>query len=145
MNYRKKIIIGFILSLMIPVLIFIKVSLKEGLPCNNFGFFSCLNFVLDEKYILFIILPLFISASLLFVIFFSEKVFNVWKKFSIFFIPIMLIGIILTKVNPNECGSLVCVDRTFIIFFSGILYLIFSIFITSIYAIYFRSKTDVVV
>jgi hypothetical protein len=52
----------------------------------------------------------------------------------------MIIGILLIKVNPIHCDFFICVDRTFMIFFSGILYLILSALIISISAIYFKIK-----
>lgn len=126
--------------ILLPVLLSILITLREGFSCDSYGIYSCFDFILDERYILFILTPLFISASLLFVIFFSERVFSVWKKFAFFAIPLMLVGILLIKVTPNECDMMFCVDRTFMIYFSGILYLILSILVTSISAIYFKIK-----
>ena len=137
MNYRKKIVVLFCLFLLITLLTFVYVIANNGIVCNSY---SCFDFLFNEKYVLFIFTPLFVSVSLLFVIFFSEQVFGIWKKFAMFAIPLMLIGILLIKVNPMECGVLICVNRTFMIFFSGILYLILSFLVTIISAIILKAK-----
>lgn len=138
MNYKKKILISLSALLIISLLSYLYTLYI--INCNHLNDYSCSTLFFDELIPMFVLTPLFISAPLLFVIFFSERVFNVWKKFAIFAIPLMLIGILLIKVTPNECDMMFCVDRTFMIYFSGILYLILSILVTSISAIYFKIK-----
>lgn len=137
MNYRKKILILIGGLVCIPILALISVYINNDLICNSY---SCYDFLFGEKYIFYFFTPLFISASLLFALIFSERVFNVWKKFAMIAIPIMIIGILLVKVSPIACGVLICVDRTFMIFLSGIMYSILSILTLVISAMYFKSK-----
>jgi hypothetical protein len=137
MNYRKKILILFGGMICISILAISSAYFSNKLICNSY---SCHDFLFGERYILFIFTPLFISASLLFQLIFSERVFNVWKKFAMVAIPLMIIGILLVKVDPIACGNLICVDRTFMIFLTGILYLVLSFLTTIISAIYFNSK-----
>ncbi len=138
MNYRKKILILFGALLITSLLSYLYT--QYIINCNHLNNYSCGTIFFDELIPMFILTPLFISASLLFIVFFSKKVFDVWKKFAVFAIPLMLIGILLIKVTPNECDLMFCVDRTFMIYFSGILYLILSVLIAVISAIYFKVK-----
>jgi hypothetical protein len=82
-----------------------------------------------------------IYSSSVFILFFSEQVFKIWRKFSYFTVPLMILCIVLTKTKEFAgCGMSLCIDRTFVIFFSGILYFILTIFITSISAIVLRAR-----
>lgn len=138
MNYRKKLFVLLGILLTISLLSYLYATYIIG--CNHSHEYSCSTFFFNELASVFVATPLFVSASLLFALIFSERVFNVWKKFAMIAIPLMIIGILLVKVDPIACGNLICVDRTFMIFFTGILYLILSFITTIISAIYFNSK-----
>ena len=129
-------ILIIVLLLLFPSLYYLLV--RYSLVCRNS--IICQNFILYELTPSVLFIPLFISASLLFVIFFSEKVFKIFKKFIIFAVPLMLLLIIITKSDPLSCGMFLCVNRTFVVFLSGGLYLFISIVITFISAIYFKTK-----
>ena len=139
MNHRKKILIILGVFLLISFLSYVYAMYIIG--CNNSHTYSCSNTFFNELISVFVATPLFISASLLFLIIFSERVFKVWKKFAMVAIPLMLIGILSVEVSPVACGNLICVNRTFMIFFTGYLYLILSVITTSISAIYFQYKS----
>ena len=138
MNYRKKIVISFFVLSLGSILSYLYTL--NIISCNHLNSYSCGGFIFNEFIPMLILTPLSVVASLLFVLFFSERVFSVWKKFALFAIPLMLIGILLVKVTPDECDMMFCVNRTFMIYFSGILYLILSILVTFISAIYFKIK-----
>ena len=137
MNHRKKIFILLVSFLAITLLTLVYIFLKGDMVCDSY---TCYDFLFNGKRVLFIFTPLFIVASLLFVIFFSERVLNVWKKFAIIATPLMIIGILLVKIDPMACGVLLCVDRIFAVFLFGIIYTIISIFVTIISAICFWIK-----
>ena len=137
MNYRKKILIIMSMLVIVLMLTIITAYLGNDIVCNSY---SCYDFLFGERYVFFTFVPLFISASFLFQLIFSERVFNVWKKFVFVAIPLMMIGILSVKVDPIACGNLICIDRTFMIFFAGALYLAFSFLVTVITAIYFSYK-----
>lgn len=138
MSHRKKIL------LLIGLLILISGAFYFYgiyiINCNLMNNYLCNSWFFEELVSAFIAIPLFVSASLLYLIIFSERVFNVWKKFAIVAIPLMILAIFITRVDPRECGVLLCVDRTFMIFFSGIVYLILSIITISFSAIYIKLK-----
>ena len=138
MSYRKKILI-LIVSLLIISVIFYFYTLNI-ISCNKANDYTCSTWIFNEMIPFFVYTPLFISASLLFQLIFSERVFNVWKKFAFVAVPLMIIGILLVKVDPISCGILICVNRTLMIFLTGILYLILSFLTTLITAIYFSYK-----
>ncbi len=138
MNHRKKILIILGVFLLISLISYIYAMYIIG--CNNSHTYSCSNMFFNELVSIFIGTPLFISASLLFLVIFSERVFKVWKKFAVVAIPLMLIGILSVEVSPVACGNLICVNRTFMIFFTGYIYLALSVLITLISALYFHNK-----
>lgn len=138
MNYRKKILI--LLGILLSISFLSYLYANNIIKCNQLNSYSCSTFFFNELVSVFVATPLFISAALLFQFIFSERVFNVWKKFAMGAIPLMIIGILLVKVDPIACGNLICIDRTFMIFLTGILYLIFSFLTTIIIAIYFSYK-----
>ncbi len=135
MNYRKKILILILSLVLISVLCFLIV--KYSLICNNS--ISCENYFTYGLKPVFLMTPLFISASLLVVVIFSEHVFNVWKKMSIFLIPIMLFLIFITEAH-GPCGMFLCEDRQSVVIISGYLYIIISILVTLSSDIYFKIK-----
>lgn len=137
MNYRKKILILMIVMLFISILTIMIAFFRTDAICSSY---SCYDFLYDERWIFFIFTPLFIFGSLLFTVIFSERIFNIWKKFAVVTVPLMLIGILLVKVDPIACGNLICVNRTFMIFFAGILYLVLSILTVIISGLYFYFK-----
>lgn len=102
--------------------------------CNIHNNYSCITWYFEEMIPFAIYTPLFISASLLFTLFFSERVFNIWKIFAFISIPLMIIGIF-SKGVYSPCGVLICTDRYFTIFFLGYLYLFISIIVVIISAI----------
>ena len=134
MNYRKKILILIGSMLLVSALSYFYAL--NTINCNKINDYTCSSWVFDNMIPFIVFTPLIISASLLFTLIFSERVFNVWRKFAIFAIPIMIIGILLVKVDPIACGNLICVDRTFMIFFTGILYSILSIIVIIVSAVY---------
>ena len=138
MNYRKKLLITLCILLVISVSSYLYATYIIG--CNHRHAYSCSTFFFNELASVFIATPLFVSASLLFTLIFSENVFKMWKKFAMITVPLMVIGILLVKVNPIACGNLICIDRTFMIFLTGIIYLILSFITTIISAVYFNSK-----
>ena len=138
MNYRKKILISIVVLLIISALFYFYTL--NIINCNKINNYTCSSWVFDELIPFLVFTPLFISASLLVTLIFSERVFNIWKKFAMVAIPLMIIGILLVKVNPVECGVLICVDRTFMILFSGILYLVLSVLTVIIPGLYFYFK-----
>lgn len=138
MNYRKKILI--LLGILLTMSVFFYFYTLNIIDCNKLNNYTCSTWIFNELIPLLVYTPLFISTSLLFQLIFSERVFNIWKKFAMVAIPLMIIGILLVKVDPIACGNLICIDRTFMIFLTGILYLIFSVLTTIITAIYFSYK-----
>jgi|GEM_PF-6798821 len=138
MNYRKKIFILIITLLIISGLSYLYALYIIG--CNHSSSYSCSTIFFKQLNSTFVATPLFISASLLFLVIFSEKVFNIWKKYAVVAIPLMLVGIFVTKVDPVACGILICTDRTFMIFFLGIVYTILSVLVTIISALYYKTK-----
>lgn len=138
MSYRKKVLI--LLGILLSISLLSYLYANNIIKCNQLNSYSCSTFFFNELVSVFVATPLFISASLLFQLIFSEKVFNVWKKFAFVAVPLMIIGILLVKVDPISCGILICVNRTFMIFLTGVFYLIFSILTTLITAIYFSYK-----
>ena len=139
MNYRKKILIILGVFLLISLISYVYAMYIIG--CNKSNNYSCSTWVFNELIPLIVYTPLFISASLIFLIIFSERVFKIWKKFAMLAIPLMLIGILSVEVSPVACGNLICVNRTFMIFFTGYLYLVLSILATIISAVYLKSKS----
>ena len=138
MNYRKKILISIIiLSIIIGSFYFYALNI---ISCNKINNYTCESWIFDELIPFLVFTPLVISASLLLNLIFSEKVFNIWKKFAIAATPLMIIGILLVKVNPVACGVLFCIDRTFMIFLSGIIYSTLSLLTLMISAVYFGYK-----
>jgi len=138
MNYRKKILI--LLGILLIMSVFFYFYTLDIISCNKINNYTCSTWVFNELIPFLVYAPLFISASLLFQLIFSERVFNVWKKFAMVATPLMIIGILLVKINPVSCGILICVNRTFMIFFTGVIYFILSFLTTSITAIYFSYK-----
>ena len=134
---QQKILILIGILIFIPISTIVSVYFNNDLVCNSY---SCYDFLFGEKYVFYFFTPLFISASLLLTMIFSEKVFNIWKKFAIVATPLMIIGILLVKVNPVACGVLFCIDRTFMILLSGIIYSILSLLTLIISAVYFGYK-----
>ena len=133
MNYRKKTFI--IITVLIIIAAVSYYYTLHIVDCNKLNNYTCSTWFFDELIPFSVITPLFISASLLFIIFFSERIFNIWKKFAVFAVPIMLFLILITKQNPPECGGMFCINQTFVIFFTGILYLVVSILVTIISAL----------
>lgn len=137
MSYRKKIIILIILILIIPLISFLNLYFNKMIYCTSY---SCYNFLFLEEYIYLFFLPFFIIVSSLFSLIFSERVNKIWQKFSFVFIPLMIIGIFIIKVDPPECGF-ICIDRGAMTILLGSLYLILSFLILISSAIYFKIKS----
>ncbi len=137
-KYRKEILIWACILVLISGFLFFYIYNNSIRNCVQVGSYSCLDSLFQESYVPFLFTPLFLLASSLFVLFFSERVFKVWKMFSFFAIPIMIIWVALTNANPAQCSIFLCINRTFVVFFSGILYFILTVLITTISA--FRLK-----
>lgn len=140
MNYRKKILVLILILILIPIFTIINVYFNHDITCNSY---SCYDFLFGEKYVFYFFTPLFISASLLLTLIFSEKIFKIWRKFAIVAVPIMIISILLVKVSPLACGNLICIDRTFMIFLSGIVYSIISLLVLIISSLYFYFQKNI--
>jgi hypothetical protein len=142
MRKNRRIMLLIIIALFLVSISFLFFIYNESIKnCVQVGSYSCFDSLLEESFVPFIYTPLFLVISSIFILFFSERVFGIWKKFSYFAVPIMILWIALTKTTEFAgCGMFFCIDRTFVVFFSGTLYFILTIFITTISTIIFRAR-----
>lgn len=139
MNYKIK-----IYSMLIVSVIAALISLILALP-ENFGLctkndISCLHSYIDNfneiiQVVLIFSIPIIIVSFVL--LFFQEQVFRAWSKFTIIFLPIAVILIVIT---PSTTGSIDPIEREPLTLFLSVIFLIISIFIIAIKSFRLRSK-----
>ena len=134
MNYRKRILICVVFSLILWGLVYLLgfLLMKNNCGTNDLCPANFISFQIIQP--LFFLLPFF-AGIFVFLLLFSEKVFTVWKKFALVAIPLMVLIIIIT---PTECRSLFCFDKGRAAILIGILYAILSVLIIVISAIIFK-------
>jgi len=138
MNYKKNILKLLIFLILVSVISYF--DFWSYIFCR--GSYSCEDILLYKLNSFFIFTPLFISVSLLPLFIFSGKVWGVWKKFALVAVPLMLVWIFATGSPAGGCGNFICMNRTFVIFLSGGLFLILSIIISIIFAIKFKGSSN---
>lgn len=129
MNYRKKLYI----YIGITIVAFV-VSVILGLydlfgVCTPFSSYACLKIARFWAEALF---PSSISLSLIFLIllFTKEAVFNSWKKFGVWYIPLAALLIFITPSSSGgSFGFSMGIDREGVTMFTSAIFLIVSILI----------------
>lgn len=128
MGYKTKIYWTLILSFIAAL-----ISLVLALP-ENFGLcakndINCLHSYIDSFneiiQITFIFsIPIIILSFIL--LFHKERIFFIWSKFTIIFLPIV---IILIMITPSNSGSISPFEREPVTLFLAIVFFVVSIFI----------------
>ena len=125
MNHKKKLILLIVLSLIVIFGGYV-LSYPEKFNICGQEQWSCISFFSFQ-----IGEPLFIGGlslllTFILLLFFSQEIFNVWKKFAVWYIPI---AIILLAITPTSDSAFLAPDREIITWFTSIAFLVVSLII----------------
>ncbi len=88
---------------------------------------KCQDFIAYNFNSTMLVTPLFLAVIFLTLLFFSVSIYKKWRKFAFYVIPLMLLWIFLTPVDPSCDRISICYDRSFVVFVSGFLYVVSSL------------------
>ncbi len=137
MGHKKILIICLIFSFVILGLSYWGLDYYRGAPCPGF-LEDCSSYKLRMGAMkpLIIFLPFF-SAVLLYVIFFSKKVFKLWAKCAS---VVLVFLILLVAGSPISCDGIVCVDKGVAARLAAGIFPVVSFFVITISAIVFKIR-----